>query len=1037
MAKIINPPAELESRPDDVDLPLHLLARLAPFSQLKAAPSLDKYPGACRLRFFRADEEVCVHGEPGWSAFCFVPAAEVAALRDHGARCLQEGPANREKAAAAAAKADAERQALAEQLAQKPLPDKDKKDLEKKLGSTEREHEKQLAALALLDEELAKLPEVRRRFDAWLKQPQGAADLPQPIAEARLPRLRPQASRDRGWLERLRRWLSDDRSSLSANPSSIPSDGPRDFDFHSRTSNLYEGELIGEISCLNRTPRSATVTMARDGFVVELMRHILDLMGKDAAYQARVDAAQRQRLINSALREIPLFADLPEADLARIGQDMELETYEPGSLICDEHEEADCLYVIGNGIVKVVTGVSWLLPRGVSIDRAGLAPLEKVLGPFSDNEVVPALNRIITDPTWHDAPAVRAAVELGKLVPRVWRMIASAEHGNVRGLVRCNRLVLQGLDAQAYPALKSDQAAPELDLAFSPADFGADWKKLCGRLVADDKKPDDPARTLWDRLPASVQDRLRLGRTAELTPVDREAVVAVLNAVLRGELLLLTPAGSAVAQANANLAGQLLPMLAEGQLWSDFDFHRWNRCLNRLVLEALCPKSLAGLPRPSGLPNVLSYRSRNEILGEIGLMERRLRTATLVTYNHPKNDPKREVGPVQLYRIGKAVVDDMLQRRPELRQRLTTLAAERRQSEVGSRKSEVGSQTWPVGNLTSDIRLPTSDFRRLLHSPRGEQLGLVEGQKLMLIDLDRCTRCDECVRACVNTHDDGHSRLFLVGPRHGQYLVPATCRSCLDPVCMIGCPVNSIQRGDNKEIVIRDWCIGCERCAQQCPYGSIQMHDTGLVPAAAHGWRYAPAPSLSPPGRGQGEGLRADEAWTKLGFDDRAWPTDATPFTDDALLEQGLSRLPGFAPRGPVAFRRSVRIAAADAYFQLELVAPSDQARVWLNGVELRTAEKPRQGKRKYGFGPAEKLVAPGANVLAVLVPRPPEATGQTLFTLRLDAERDADNAAVQIKLVTSRAVVCDLCSSLPTGPACVTACPHEAAMRINATGTC
>src|SRR5438132_10787549 len=103
MAKIVNPPAELEPRSDDVDLPAHLIARLAPFSQLKAAPSLDKYPGACRLRFFRANEEVCVHGEPGWSAFCFVPAAEIVALSDHAARCLGEGPTNREKLAAAAA----------------------------------------------------------------------------------------------------------------------------------------------------------------------------------------------------------------------------------------------------------------------------------------------------------------------------------------------------------------------------------------------------------------------------------------------------------------------------------------------------------------------------------------------------------------------------------------------------------------------------------------------------------------------------------------------------------------------------------------------------------------------------------------------------------------------------------------------------------------------------------------------------------------------------------------------------------------------
>ena len=93
----------------------------------------------------------------------------------------------------------------------------------------------------------------------------------------------------------------------------------------------------------------------------------------------------------------------------------------------------------------------------------------------------------------------------------------------------------------------------------------------------------------------------------------------------------------------------------------------------------------------------------------------------------------------------------------------------------------------------------------------------------MLIDLDRCTRCGECVKACIATHDDGHTRLFLDGPRFGDYLAPISCRKCLDPVCMIGCPVGSIHRGDNGEIRIRDWCIGCSLCERQCPYGSIQM----------------------------------------------------------------------------------------------------------------------------------------------------------------------------------------------------------------------
>ena len=54
----------------------------------------------------------------------------------------------------------------------------------------------------------------------------------------------------------------------------------------------------------------------------------------------------------------------------------------------------------------------------------------------------------------------------------------------------------------------------------------------------------------------------------------------------------------------------------------------------------------------------------------------------------------------------------------------------------------------------------------------------VKRRQLVTIDLDRCTRCDECVRACVATHTDGRTRLFLDGPRFGKYLVPTACRSC-------------------------------------------------------------------------------------------------------------------------------------------------------------------------------------------------------------------------------------------------------------------
>jgi len=111
------------------------------------------------------------------------------------------------------------------------------------------------------------------------------------------------------------------------------------------------------------------------------------------------------------------------------------------------------------------------------------------------------------------------------------------------------------------------------------------------------------------------------------------------------------------------------------------------------------------------------------------------------------------------------------------------------------------------------------------------ELNLYNSQNTLLIDLERCTRCDECVRACADSHD-GVARFTRDGPRFGKYLVTMACRSCTDPKCMIGCPVGSIRRTDSLEIQIEDWCIGCERCANQCPFGNINMVERPAEPAA-------------------------------------------------------------------------------------------------------------------------------------------------------------------------------------------------------------
>jgi CRP-like cAMP-binding protein len=100
---------------------------------------------------------------------------------------------------------------------------------------------------------------------------------------------------------------------------------------------------------------------------------------------------------------------------------------------------------------------------------------------------------------------------------------------------------------------------------------------------------------------------------------------------------------------------------------------------------------------------------------------------------------------------------------------------------------------------------------------------LMQGQNLLLLDLNKCTRCDECVKACVETHNDGVTRLVRDGLRFENFLVATSCRACMDPLCMTRCPVGSIRRKDTLDIVIEDWCIGCGNCAIDCPYGNINV----------------------------------------------------------------------------------------------------------------------------------------------------------------------------------------------------------------------
>ena len=447
--------------------------------------------------------------------------------------------------------------------------------------------------------------------------------------------------------------------------------------------------------------------------------------------------------------------------------------------------------------------------------------------------------------------------------------------------------------------------------------------------------------------------------------------------------------------------------------WSELEL----RTAGRAAFSEIFPKLIRKPVESSGPPRVLAYLSRGECFGEIAVVTRSPRNASCIAYNHPSTEEVRDFGNVELVRIPGAAFRKLMDESPALKQQVESLA----QTRVNQTKSSGSKHT------ETDL-IASAEFQKM---------GLFQGTRLLVIDLDSCTRCGDCVEACVKTHDDGYSRLFLDGPRYDRFLVPSACRNCLNPVCMLGCPVGSIARGNNGQIEIYDWCIGCSKCADQCPYDSIQMHDLGLIPEESLGWLCASRRSLP-------------DDWYRARRLSGGWMQGSSPFLWQGDFLRNLTESVSDSESLSICFRHEFRLPkkSKTSHYRLSInedrrkstlkkvrVDKSKVLGVWLNGKKLELTGNSIDLATE-DFLTSENLLAVevslgsdtsyGQIVLSACLDAVPEASAQTRAIL-------GDQVLPEMDLVTSRAAVCDLCSHLPSQqPACVTSCPHDAAIRIN-----
>ena len=103
---------------------------------------------------------------------------------------------------------------------------------------------------------------------------------------------------------------------------------------------LSEGDLFGEMTCMNHYPRSATVVAAEDGTsVLEMLRNVLYIMQRNPSFRRRLEEDYRTRTIDNHLRSVDLFASIRTdenqfaAFLAQFRNRVTLRRCEPGEVI--------------------------------------------------------------------------------------------------------------------------------------------------------------------------------------------------------------------------------------------------------------------------------------------------------------------------------------------------------------------------------------------------------------------------------------------------------------------------------------------------------------------------------------------------------------------------------------------------------------------------------------------------------------------------------------------------------------------------------
>lgn len=209
--------------------------------------------------------------------------------------------------------------------------------------------------------------------------------------------------------------------------------------------------------------------------------------------------------------------------------------------------------------------------------------------------------------------------------------------------------------------------------------------------------------------------------------------------------------------------------------------------------------SMVVVRNDAGKSVFLSYLPAGSYVGEMALISGGSRTATV-----------RAAIKSEVIRLDGEAFRRLLDRKPELMETIQNEVGRRQDmnSFIASKKESFGGEVDKYSEIATFL----------------VKQGIGDATDALLIDEKLCVGCDNCERACADSHD-GLSRLDReAGKTFAHLHVPTSCRHCETAYCMAECPTKAIDRGANGEVyIINDKCIGCEACQRNCPYGAIRM----------------------------------------------------------------------------------------------------------------------------------------------------------------------------------------------------------------------